>query len=135
MCSVLPESIWMACGSTSITACSDSTAPVGLPGRFNTTDVPQTPHKPRLNTAKNIFFLFGFFATVAPRLVEQAQAFHEQTLRVQSGGCLLCLTIKIDLEIAARPPQNFEYRLITFERSVSRMRDLAVFEIHFASVV
>src|ERR1043165_4287831 len=56
MCSVFPARIWMACGKTSITACNDSTAPAGLPGRFSMTEVPQTPHKPRLNTANGVFF-------------------------------------------------------------------------------
>src|SRR5207302_269203 len=47
-CSVFPASNWMACGISSITACNESAAPAGLPGRFSTTDVPQTPHTPRL---------------------------------------------------------------------------------------
>src|SRR5216684_8309619 len=56
MCSVFPASIWMACGRTSITDWRASTAPDGLPGRFRTKDVPQTPQTPRLNRAKGVFF-------------------------------------------------------------------------------
>jgi hypothetical protein len=55
-CSVFPLSNPMACGSSSITAFRDSTAPVGLPGRFRIKDFPRTPHTPRLSTANGVFF-------------------------------------------------------------------------------
>ncbi len=44
-----------ACGKISITDCSDSTAPFGLPGRFRMSVCPRTPHKPRLRTANGVF--------------------------------------------------------------------------------
>src|SRR5438128_11204400 len=57
---------------------------------------------------EDIFFLFVFvcffvLAAVAPRLIEQAQSLHEQSLCIQRGGLLLGLTFKVNLEVSARP--------------------------------
>src|SRR5258707_845859 len=75
---------------------------------------------------EDIFFLLALAAAVAPRFIEQAQAFHEQPLRAQRGGLLLGLAFKVDLEISARPPQNFEDCGVTGERTVNRVRHLAL---------
>lgn len=53
-CPVLPASSSSACGSRSITASSDSTAPAGLPGRFTIKLVPRIPHTPRLSAANRV---------------------------------------------------------------------------------
>src|SRR5690348_17299707 len=245
MCSVFPARIWMAWGNTSITASNDSTAPVGLPGRFSTTDAAHIPQTPRLSTANGVFFspsrrmrsempssmrpqtvrvasgvtsrveipvppvvttsralresstiafmiaacssgtmrvsmtakwccwsalttagpdrslrsprahesltvrtearnasgieedvifLLCLSTLVALLLIEQAQAFHEEALGVQSGGLLLGLALKIDLEVPASPLQHFEYGSITVERTVGRVRNLAFAEVHLALI-
>src|ERR1700691_1931357 len=55
-CSVFPSSKLSACGTSSSTACSDSTAPLGLPGTFKISVLPRTPHTPRLRAANGVFF-------------------------------------------------------------------------------
>lgn len=54
-CSVLPSSRSTACGRISSTACSEFTAPAGLPGRFRTSDVPNVPQSPRLRVANGVW--------------------------------------------------------------------------------
>src|SRR5450432_4417966 len=75
---------------------------------------------------EDIFFLFTLrlrlAAFVAPRLIEQPQAFHKQALRVQRGGLLLGLAFEVNLKISAGPAQNFKHRRVSSERSVNRMR-------------
>ena len=50
-CPVFPASRSMAWGRMSITDVSESTAPLGWPGRFRIRDRPRTPHTPRLRIA------------------------------------------------------------------------------------
>src|SRR5579863_2457668 len=58
-----------------------------------------------------LFFLAGLTG-VPLRLVQQAQAFHQQTLRVQSGGLPGGFAFKVDLKAAIGPTQDLEHRLI-----------------------
>src|SRR6185312_2254295 len=79
-----------------------------------------------------LFFLGGSIVTLG--FVEHAQAFHQQALGVQRGGLFAGLALKVDLEVAAGPAQDFEDRLIAAERTVGRVGHLAFAEIHFAFV-
>src|SRR5437667_227646 len=108
----------MAWGRTSITTARDSTAPAGLPGRFSTTAGPEISlRSPRaqesltVRTAarkdsgieEDVIFLLALIASIALVLVQKPQAFHQQALRVQTGGLLSSLGIEVDLKISARP--------------------------------
>src|SRR6185312_3427966 len=79
-----------------------------------------------------LFFLGG--AIVALGFVEHAQAFHQQALGIQRGGLFAGLAFEVDLEVAARPTQDFENSLVSAERAVSRVGHLALAEIHFAFI-
>src|ERR1700685_348842 len=54
---------------------------------------------------EDIFFLlFGFSAAaVTLRLIELAQAFHQQALSVQLGGLLRRFAFEIDFKVSVRP--------------------------------
>src|SRR5580692_1939894 len=85
---------------------------------------------------EDIFFLlFGFSAAVPLRLVQLAEAFHQQALGVQLGALLGRLAFEIDLEVSIRPAQNLEHGRIPNQRAISGVRDLAFFEVQFAFVV
>src|SRR5579863_1068047 len=85
---------------------------------------------------EDIFFLlFGFSAAVALRLIQLAEAFHQQALSVQLGRLLGRLAFEIDLKVSIRPAQNLEYSRISHQRSVRGVRNLAFFEVQFAFVV
>src|SRR5579864_6244651 len=81
------------------------------------------------------FLLFGFSAAVALRLIQLAEAFHQQALSVQLGRLLGRLAFEIDLKVSIRPAQNLEYSRISHQRSVRGVRNLAFFEVQFAFVV
>src|ERR1700678_1936396 len=80
------------------------------------------------------FFLFWFCAAVALRLIELAQTFHQQTLRVQLGRLLSGLAFEIDFKVSIRPAQDFEHRRIPDQRAIAGVCDLAFFEVQFAFV-
>src|SRR5580704_703453 len=70
----------------------------------------------------------GFFdglAAFSLRFIEQAQAFHQQTLSVELGGFLIGLTLEVEFEVAAGPAQNLENGFIANQRSVSGVLDLS----------
>src|SRR5712692_1979698 len=80
---------------------------------------------------EDIFF-FLCFPAIPFGLIEQAQAFHQQALRVQCGGLLCGLALEVDLEVSSRPAQDFEHGSISGQRSIGRMRHLALAEVHLA---
>src|ERR1700724_1114683 len=81
------------------------------------------------------FFLLWGFSAVALRLVELAQALHEQALRVQVGSLLGCLAFKIDFKVPVCPAQNLEHCWIPNQRTIGGVGYLAFFEVQFAFVV
>src|SRR5580704_3738763 len=84
---------------------------------------------------EDIFFLLFGFSAIALRLVELAQAFHQQTLRVQVGSLLRGLAFKIDFEVSVDPTQNLKYRRIPKQGAISSVIYLAFLEVQFAFVV
>src|SRR5205814_1146886 len=148
---VSPLSNCRAWGRISITASSDSTAPFGLPGTFRITECPRTPHIPRLSAEKGVFFepssrmrsatpstirsqMARVASGVTSRFIQQTQALHQQTLRIESSALFCSLGFEIYLEIAPRPAQNFKHCLVTAQFTIGRMHDLAFSKIHLAAV-
>src|SRR5262252_6843226 len=71
-------------------------------------------------------------AAFALRFVEQAQAFHQETLGVELGSFLAGFAFEVELKIPSRPAQDFEDGFVADQRSVGGMFDLAFDEEHFA---
>src|SRR5437660_2238033 len=84
---------------------------------------------------EDIFFLLTLATTVTPRLVQQSQPFHKQALRIQCGGLLLGFAFEVDLEVTARPAQDFEHRSIARQRTINGVRHLTLTEVHLTFVV
>src|SRR5215469_6587512 len=84
---------------------------------------------------EDIFFLGLFAATVAVRFVEQAQAFHQQSLRVELGARLRRLAFEVELEITARPAQNLKHCLVALEAPVNGMNNLPLIKVDIALFV
>src|SRR2546426_12079260 len=57
----------------------------------------------RASGVEEDIFFFLCFPAIPVGLIEQAQAFHQQALRVQRGGLLCGLAFEVDLEIAPCP--------------------------------
>src|SRR5882672_6093977 len=85
----------------------------------------------RSGVEEDIFSLGG----VALRLVQLAQPFHQQTLRIQSGCFFRRLSVKVHLEAAIGPAQNFEDGLIPSDGTIRGVLHLALAEIHLTFVV
>src|SRR5882757_7136637 len=85
----------------------------------------------RSGVEEDIFSLGG----IALRLVQLAQAFHQQTLRVQGRSFLGSFSVEVDLEAAIGPAQDFEDCLIARDRTIRRVFHLALAEVHLALVV
>src|SRR5579862_2551339 len=88
----------------------------------------------RSGVEEDIFFL-GFFSVVAVAFIEQAQAFHQQALRVQLCSGLRRFALEIQLEVSAGPSQNLEHRLVTLQAPIRRVNDLALGKVHIALLV
>src|SRR6266852_2360359 len=86
----------------------------------------------RASGVEEDIFFFLCFPAIPFRLIEQAQAFHQQALRVQRSGLLCGLTLEIDLEVAPGPAQDFEHGCIAGQRSIGCVHDLAFSEVHLA---
>src|ERR1700691_1577088 len=67
----------------------------------------------------------GLPAAIALRFVEQPQALHQQALRVELRGFLIGLALEVQLEVAARPAQNFEDGFIAAQSSARGVLHLA----------
>src|SRR4029077_11021239 len=84
---------------------------------------------------EDIFFLLRFVTVPLGRLIEQAQAFHQQALSVELSGLCGGLTLEIDLEVAFRPAQHLEHGCVAHERPINRVCHLALADVHFALLV
>ena len=83
---------------------------------------------------EDVIFLLAHTALIAFLFIEQAQSLHQEALRVQGRGLLLGLAIEVDLEITARPLQNFKDGCVARELSIGCVRHLAFTEVHLAFV-
>src|SRR2546425_6254664 len=86
----------------------------------------------RASGVEEDIFFFLCFPAIPSGLIEQAQAFHQQALRVQRGGLLCGFSVEVDLEVACRPAQNFEHCSVASQGSISCVRHLAFAEVHLA---
>src|SRR5271156_774626 len=77
-------------------------------------------------------FLGRFRATFPLRFVKQSQAFHQQALRIELRGFLIGFAVKVELEVATRPAQNFEDRLISKQRAIGGVLHLSLNKKDFA---
>src|SRR5258706_106124 len=84
----------------------------------------------RSGVEEDIFSLGG----VTLRLVQLAQAFHQQPLRIQGRRFLGGFSIEVDLKAPISPPQHFEDRLIASDRTICGVFHLALAEVHLAFV-
>src|ERR1700728_1433987 len=84
--------------------------------------------------ARNRTFAAALATTVAGGFVEQAQALHQQPLRVELRGFLVGLTFEIEFETSAGPAQNFEDRFVAHERAIGCVLDLTFHEKYLALV-
>src|SRR5713226_185068 len=81
---------------------------------------------------EDILFLHLLPLAIATGLVQAAQAFHKQALRIEVSSLLFGLAGEIDLEIPASPTQNFEHGLVASQRTIRGMNDLAFGKIQLA---
>src|SRR5579864_6909416 len=83
---------------------------------------------------EDIFF-FGLLSAVAIGFIEQSQPLHQQSLGIELGAGFSRLAFKVELEVAARPMQDFEDGLVTLQAAVHGMHDLPFAEVHIAFFV
>src|SRR5208337_4259842 len=79
--------------------------------------------------------IFTLGRLVALRLVQQAQAFHEQALGIERRRFLGRLAVEIDLEVSLGPAEHFEDRFVACNRAIDGVFGLSLAEINFAAVV
>jgi hypothetical protein len=66
----------------------------------------------RRSACRSARFLNALCSSIALRLIQQPQSFHQQTLGIQLRRFPIRLAFEVEFEISARPAQNPEYRLI-----------------------
>src|SRR5664279_1508911 len=79
--------------------------------------------------------IFPFGCGVPLRFVEQAQAFHQQTLRVERRGFLRRFLVEINLEVSFRPAEHFENRFVAGNRAIGGVFGLTLAEVNLALVI
>src|SRR6266446_3890983 len=85
----------------------------------------------RSTVEEDIFSLGG----VALRLIQLAQAFHQQALCVQGRRFLGSFSVEVDLKASIGPAQNLEDRFVASDRTISRVLHLPLAEVHLAFVI
>src|SRR5512142_3042997 len=88
-------------------------------------------------TVTTAAFISGFedvFFGLAVGLVDEAQAFHQQTLGGAGGGLLGAAGGKVDGEVPLGPDQDLVHRFVALEVLEEGVVEVAVVEIHLAAM-